>query len=596
MKKWIVGNTAAAGYRRCLAIIAIVAFIVRALHAFSITYAPVSDMRAYLDHSRLLFTDTNELIYTTLFPPGYIWFLWLVGKVSSISTPQPVLVLQALMGAISCLCVAGITRYCFGARAALLAASVYAIYKPAILYCGVMLSETQAEFFTVLSVYSFITYVRTRVTWRIIVTGLLASAAVHTRVNLLVLPVFLALWMLAATWKNRASRPVLIRQIRHLTLLAATILVTVLPWSIRNSKITGRPTFLSTNGAMNLFQGNHPFTDGGWYDAEMPDPEIKQALELPFNERLVEMGKLAKQFAKTHPIYELFYLVPQRFHHIYLADQVFWPWEHDFPSNYATHPFGPRISLPLIGFTPVFALGLIGFLFPGRHMRSYYLAALWLVLLIPLLMVHGNARFHYGSDFLLIMSGSAILADAIGRVRFRAGLRVFWLAVSAYLMIATGINSARFGSGNLLSTDDVNGIRPLGSKMINSVALIDTTTSTEATYSAPLASLRVDPGFASHLLLEAEFSVDVPDPSQKTPQVDLHYTDAFGTTVTVPLHAQTLVPPRLALNPAPAGFQRIQRIVLVPGYARTMHLAYRQPFAGKVRVRNLSIHGPVWRD
>ena len=83
-----------------------------------------------------------------------------------------------------------------------------------------------------------------------LLSGLLMGAASLVRANgLLLVPVFLVRCL---TWKRegfpRAAASML---------LVAGVSVVVLPWSLRNSLVTGRPTLISTNGGKNLAVGNN---------------------------------------------------------------------------------------------------------------------------------------------------------------------------------------------------------------------------------------------------------------------------------------------------------------------------------------------------
>jgi hypothetical protein len=53
---------------------------------------------------------------------------------------------------------------------------------------------------------------------------------------------------------------------RSAAAMALATAVVVLPWSLRNTVLLGRPTFLSTNGGVSFWNGNNPFTTGSAHD------------------------------------------------------------------------------------------------------------------------------------------------------------------------------------------------------------------------------------------------------------------------------------------------------------------------------------------
>ncbi len=578
-------------YRITLLVIAVTAVVIRLLHIYSIIYRPISDMDAYLKFSQAIGYNSPDLIYTTLFPPGYTWFLWLFQKFAAIATPQPVLALQALLSGGSLLMVASIARITYGARTAIVTASVYAIYKSSVLFTGLLQSETLAECFFVAGILLLVSYAKHRRFWKIIVCSAVISLAVHTRVNLISAALSLPVAMLWLAWKSNGSR---INIITHTGIYLAVLGISLVPWCLRNTSIHGYPTFISSNGGMNLLQGNNAYTEGGWFRIQdIADSKVQQIGAAEFKERARLYKDSATDFIKSHPAYEIFYLIPQRFHHIFLEDQVFWPWEQAIESNYASHPFGPWINIPLLSFGAIFMVGIIGLMIPGNARLSYFLPLLWLAILAPLLLVHGNARFHYGSDFILVISSSALIVRTIPTKRQRCILIIAWATVALASILSVAIQFLRFGGNNMLNPSKAVLLSQLGEEAVLRTAVVDSQAHPIEQKITDLFELPVNAKTTSHLLLSAEFSLSTYRPQIASPNIQVTFFNNSGSTVTAPRHATELLPPNVNLNPN-VGFEQAWRMILVPASAKTLRLAFDPSYPASVSFRNLRLNGPIW--
>lgn len=199
---------------------------------------------------------------TAYYPPGYPWFAGIVTWLGSPLPLQPwttILIVQALIGAGTCLLGARIAGELRGRTAAVIAAAVLALYPNLIFHSGVMLGETlfNALFLGFLAV--LVPMVRTgeRHGRNMVAAGLLLGLAVMVRpISLAVLPVVaLVFWL-----RDRDLRSVL----RTTGIITLLVLVCIAPWTIRNSIRMGSLVPISTNTGENLCIGNHPDADGAF--------------------------------------------------------------------------------------------------------------------------------------------------------------------------------------------------------------------------------------------------------------------------------------------------------------------------------------------
>lgn len=195
-------------------------------------------------------------------PPG---FIFLSGGLIRLFGPEgywtAVRYLQALLGAATCALGCAIGRAAFGSRSAgLLGGLGLAVYLPLIYYTGLAFSETLFLFFLMAAVYYLYRLARTQAVRDAAAAGFLLGLATLTRpvsllVPVLVLPWYWLLW-------GRRLRPVLGRVL----LMGAVLLLTLLPWVVRNYIVTGDLVLVDVNGGINFYIGHNERANGTWVD------------------------------------------------------------------------------------------------------------------------------------------------------------------------------------------------------------------------------------------------------------------------------------------------------------------------------------------
>lgn len=172
-----------------------------------------------------------------------------------------------------------IGRRFFGMIAGLLAAILMAIYPINIYYESELLLDPLFTLLLLAALYHLFRCYGEASRSRSLILGVLVGLAAITRPTALVLvPVFvIALWASMTGVKSRLT---------HLAYILVGIALLVVPIFVRNVKIAGDPTLISSQGGINLYIGNNESADG--LSAVMPEP-------LGYNWRLQDITYVAEK-------------------------------------------------------------------------------------------------------------------------------------------------------------------------------------------------------------------------------------------------------------------------------------------------------------
>ena len=169
---------------------------------------------------------------------------------------RPLRLVQALIGAATCVLLYYFGRSVFGRLAGVCAAGLATIYPFFVFYTAYALSET--IFIALLVAYMMLVWiVRERQSWpAALAAGVVLGAAVLTR------PSSLLLFFLTVPLTFKGHVP-LRRQAGRVVLLTAAFALAMAPWVVRNYRVTGKfvPTTLQVGAS--LYESNSPQADGG---------------------------------------------------------------------------------------------------------------------------------------------------------------------------------------------------------------------------------------------------------------------------------------------------------------------------------------------
>jgi tetratricopeptide (TPR) repeat protein len=300
-----------------------VALGVRLLHVWQIRRAPffdvlIGDARGYDAWARRIAGGDwigHDVFYQA---PLYPYFLGLVYAAAGRSLLL-VRVIQALVGACSCVLLAIAGRRFFSPRVGIAAGAALALYAPAIFFDGVLQKSVLDLFFLTLTLALAGAIVdEPPRDWRWMALGAALGALSLTRENALVFVVIFGLWAIrpaATAVRARAATVAVASGSRRIALFVVGLAVVLLPVAVRNYAVGGGFYLTTSQFGPNLYQGNHPHADGSFaplrFGRGAPEFERQDAKELAEHavQRPLTPGEVssfwtdrALDFITAHPI------------------------------------------------------------------------------------------------------------------------------------------------------------------------------------------------------------------------------------------------------------------------------------------------------
>jgi len=149
-----------------------------------------------------------------------------------------VLVLQAVMGALSCLIVYRIGSLLFNKKVGFLAGCLLAVDFASLLYANMLMTETLFTFLFLISIYFVVKFFEKSSIKYLAWTGFFMGLATLCRPISLYFPVFLVPFLIFSGFFKRAR---LMRRIANGAFFTLIFLLTLSPWLIRNTIVSGFP-------------------------------------------------------------------------------------------------------------------------------------------------------------------------------------------------------------------------------------------------------------------------------------------------------------------------------------------------------------------
>jgi hypothetical protein len=336
---------------------------------------------------------------TAKFPPVYPIFIGGVFAVFGIFSQVSAAVLflfQSIQAAVTAACLVVIGSFFFGRKQGLVAGLLWAVYPSSIFHSVVRIYYSELALMIVcLLIVLAISKKPLNLIARVAAFGGLTGVLILTDSTMALYSVLLLLWML------RLRKIEVRKWIGPLAVFAASAVVVVSPWAIRNFIVLGHPTIVRPNFGLELFYGNNPYSSGGGINeervrAEAPHMHLKEAYrrgDFPEREYFQYLGTQAMEWIGENP---------GRF--AKLSIKRFSYYWGKFPST------GPGIWRnhtwkQLVWYVPIALLALWG-LYYSRH-RWRDIAPIWLFLLVyplPYYVTHVQLyRYRYPVELFLIL-------------------------------------------------------------------------------------------------------------------------------------------------------------------------------------------------
>jgi len=252
------GTTASPG-RRCGLILFILALLVRLIYVLESSAGPsfavpVVDSADYDLLARSLLGQGEPL--TSLFWQPVFYPLFLTGVYaltgSSIALAK---VLQAVLGAVTCVLAYRLGMRLFDRRTGVVAGLITAFYGPLIFFEGELLATGWAALWCVLLVLLFVNAADPQRRWMALVLGVCGALSVVTRPTFL--PPFVAgcVWLLMVWWRRRRDAG---RTIGSAAVVLVGFLAVALPVGALRDHLYSHFGIMPASGGINFYIGNNP--------------------------------------------------------------------------------------------------------------------------------------------------------------------------------------------------------------------------------------------------------------------------------------------------------------------------------------------------
>lgn len=344
-------------------------------------------------------------------PPGYPVALAIAYRIVGVGSEhtrwEAGRIEEAVLGTIVVVLIALIAARLFGRAAGLLSGAIAAVYPPLLLVGSSLMSESLFIPLVLGAVLAALVYRDSgRLRW-VVASGVLVALAALTRSNgiVLILPVIFLVWTKRPRWSRSAVRAPLV-------VLAATI-VTILPWTIRNTIEFHAFVPISTETGY-AFAGT--YNAAAQYDTQYPalwtppGPEIygflathRRANEAQIGDNLLTFSR---RYIAAHPTYPFVVAYWSAVRLLNLAG----PGYERFSAPFAGYP-------PTLAYWSVFAfwllgvLALLGMAIGGARRAPWALWACPVLILLSTLPFAGLTRYRAPADpFFVILAALALLA------------------------------------------------------------------------------------------------------------------------------------------------------------------------------------------
>ncbi len=258
-----------------------------------------STIATHLLHGEGFIQDARS--YPIVVPPLYPILLLFVYAIFGIGNLTAVLVIQALLGALTVVLIYKTAEELFNRWAGLFTGLLFSIYSVAIYHAGFILTETLFTFLVALLAYAFMHLLRPQATYRTAgLVGLIWGLTCLTRPHLLFFVPFL--WLLLFV----------VRKCHGLKLAGIStllLLITIAPWIGYSYVEYGCFIPIASHGGIALWCGNGPFVNPDRYYGSTlyaNDPlftaQSKEGMSLPLCEQDQFFRDTALQFIISHPL------------------------------------------------------------------------------------------------------------------------------------------------------------------------------------------------------------------------------------------------------------------------------------------------------
>ena len=366
----------------------------------------------------------------------------------------PLRILQALLGASSCVLTAVAGSRFFDPKTGLLAGGMLAVYPPAIFFDG-LIQKTSLGLFLTTAVLALLaeSAQRPRPRWWLLV-GVALGCLVLTRENALILTPVLLLWILLgdsrAAWRERRGR---------VALFGVGLAVILAPVGLRNLAVGGHFHLTTSQLGSNFYIGNHQDADGkyrplrpGREDARVERRDAVELAEADLGRTLTasEVSSYWLQrswrYIRSHPVDWLQLLARKAFMVVNARELV----DTESLEVYRDHSRILKIPSFFFHFGVLGPLAILGAWATRRdRQRLWILYAIALAIAASLVIFYVVARYRHQLTPIVVLFAAAGIVALVGAVRSRSlralgpGLALLVLAAVVQNQPAYALTSPR---------------------------------------------------------------------------------------------------------------------------------------------------------
>jgi 4-amino-4-deoxy-L-arabinose transferase-like glycosyltransferase len=245
--------------KRFLTVTLIIAFLIRLLWILAFNPLPLDDFLFYYTEAKRISDGLGYTLKngtpTAFFPVGYPAFLGLLFYLFSSSLF--IAKLANVLLSVGCIYFFYRILKCLGYQNIIIRVSIIILlfYPNQIGYTSITSDTILFQTLFYLSLLTLIyAFNRFTIKW-FIISGVFCGLMVLTRPYGIILPLLVSIYYLIK--QNN-----FIKSVKHSLILFLFLIITILPWTIRNYHVFDNFVFISTNGGVDLYIGNNPNSIG----------------------------------------------------------------------------------------------------------------------------------------------------------------------------------------------------------------------------------------------------------------------------------------------------------------------------------------------
>ena len=326
---------------------------------------------------------------TTRRPPAYAVLIAPFLKYNFF--PLGTQILQALLGALSCVLIYAISVQIFDPKTGLLAATLFSLDYMSVRQTVALLPEVVFVFFILASFYGLFKGVKEKSLLWLFLSGIFAGLSVLSKDSLLFYFPILVFWLWL--WKG-GMKPGLLRGL----VFVLGFISVITPWVARNCLLYRKPVLITVSSGHSFYLGNNPSVTGritgqDWAlgeDTVLPEgPNLPPLFTVEADRYFMKKGL---EFVQSNP-QRFFYLMGRKFINMWR------PYRND-------SPIAAKILITLT-YIPVLTFGLWGVAMTRERWKELFpvLALLFYIVLIHAVTI-ASVRYRYPAMPFLTMFAS----------------------------------------------------------------------------------------------------------------------------------------------------------------------------------------------